>query len=131
MKAIGMTVSIRNSHANFRARDLEAQAIANMTSHTSATATGEVVPAWKKDRKSTRLNSSHAKNSYAVFCLKKKRDGIRRRAQHQSGGVGGAGADLVRWRVAYPLPEHPAEAPTAQTARHQQDVNYHKHDGVS
>src|SRR5690606_39531743 len=24
------------------------------------------------DRKSTRLNSSHVKNSYAVFCLKKK-----------------------------------------------------------
>src|SRR5438445_13563636 len=28
--------------------------------------------AWK-DRKSTRLNSSHANISYAVFCLKKKR----------------------------------------------------------
>src|SRR5690606_39903945 len=26
----------------------------------------------KADRKSTRLNSSHVKNSYAVFCLKKK-----------------------------------------------------------
>src|SRR5207302_5558736 len=26
-----------------------------------------------EDRKSTRLNSSHVKNSYAVFCLKKKR----------------------------------------------------------
>src|SRR5690606_41788718 len=26
-----------------------------------------------KDRKSTRLNSSHVKTSYAVFCLKKKR----------------------------------------------------------
>src|SRR3712207_8216464 len=25
-----------------------------------------------QDRKSTRLNSSHANNSYAVFCLKKK-----------------------------------------------------------
>src|SRR3712207_8655408 len=25
-----------------------------------------------RDRKSTRLNSSHANNSYAVFCLKKK-----------------------------------------------------------
>src|SRR3712207_8516607 len=28
--------------------------------------------AWKPDRKSTRLNSSHANISYAVFCLKKK-----------------------------------------------------------
>src|SRR3712207_8658330 len=29
-------------------------------------------PASKVDRKSTRLNSSHANTSYAVFCLKKK-----------------------------------------------------------
>src|SRR2546430_10422982 len=27
----------------------------------------------KKDRKSTRLNSSHSQISYAVFCLKKKK----------------------------------------------------------
>ena len=30
----------------------------------------------KKDRKSTRLNSSHVVISYAVFCLKKKKSGI-------------------------------------------------------
>src|SRR5947209_11275995 len=30
-----------------------------------------------KDRKSTRLNSSHANISYAVFCLKKKNKNIR------------------------------------------------------
>src|SRR5438876_9020061 len=29
-----------------------------------------------KDRKSTRLNSSHPSISYAVFCLKKKKDGV-------------------------------------------------------
>src|SRR3712207_8122406 len=29
-------------------------------------------PAPRQDRKSTRLNSSHANISYAVFCLKKK-----------------------------------------------------------
>src|SRR5690606_41389178 len=29
-------------------------------------------PASQTDRKSTRLNSSHVKTSYAVFCLKKK-----------------------------------------------------------
>src|SRR2546430_12843972 len=29
--------------------------------------------AWKQDRKSTRLNSSHSQISYAVFCLKKKK----------------------------------------------------------
>src|SRR5436309_7161316 len=30
-------------------------------------------PARPRDRKSTRLNSSHVKISYAVFCLKKKK----------------------------------------------------------
>src|SRR5690606_39278292 len=30
-------------------------------------------PAEEQDRKSTRLNSSHVKISYAVFCLKKKK----------------------------------------------------------
>src|SRR3712207_7492238 len=30
-------------------------------------------PARERDRKSTRLNSSHANISYAVFCLKKKK----------------------------------------------------------
>src|SRR3712207_7377319 len=31
-----------------------------------------VKPIGRRDRKSTRLNSSHANISYAVFCLKKK-----------------------------------------------------------
>src|SRR6266496_2424184 len=30
-----------------------------------------------RDRKSTRLNSSHVESSYAVFCLKRKRRGAR------------------------------------------------------
>src|SRR5947209_14979890 len=30
-------------------------------------------PCGRRDRKSTRLNSSHANISYAVFCLKKKK----------------------------------------------------------
>jgi len=34
---------------------------------------GVAVDLTKKDRKSTRLNSSHVKISYAVFCLKKKK----------------------------------------------------------
>src|SRR5947209_11522354 len=33
----------------------------------------------KRDRKSTRLNSSHANISYAVFCLKKKKTRVRAR----------------------------------------------------
>src|SRR6266487_1784775 len=35
------------------------------------------------DRKSTRLNSSHPSISYAVFCLKKKKDGRRSSAATQ------------------------------------------------
>src|SRR5258707_14126970 len=34
---------------------------------------------WLADRKSTRLNSSHANISYAVFCLKKKKQVARQR----------------------------------------------------
>src|SRR5947199_7728004 len=34
------------------------------------------------DRKSTRLNSSHLGISYAVFCLKKKKQHNHQRAQH-------------------------------------------------
>src|SRR6266496_367620 len=52
-----------------------------------------------RDRKSTRLNSSHVENSYAVFCLKKKneargrrwrgvRNGRRRAAAEVPGGDG-------------------------------------------
>src|SRR5438445_3259242 len=36
----------------------------------------------RSDRKSTRLNSSHANISYAVFCLKKKKKRV-----HSGGGV--------------------------------------------
>src|SRR2546430_13696927 len=35
-----------------------------------------------RDRKSTRLNSSHSQISYAVFCLKKKTHNSRRSADH-------------------------------------------------
>src|SRR2546430_11027002 len=36
-----------------------------------------------RDRKSTRLNSSHSQISYAVFCLKKKKKKLtRQRARH-------------------------------------------------
>src|SRR5687768_18581886 len=41
--------------------------------HRILAAKGWVAPAWPKDRKSTRLNSSHGYISYAVFCLKKKK----------------------------------------------------------
>src|SRR2546430_8591743 len=35
--------------------------------------TPKPVPGGTRDRKSTRLNSSHSQISYAVFCLKKKK----------------------------------------------------------
>src|SRR2546427_9543340 len=37
-------------------------------------------PHGNRDRKSTRLNSSHSQISYAVFCLKKKKTGVPRPA---------------------------------------------------
>src|SRR2546430_6470907 len=39
--------------------------------HTARLSGGELE---SRDRKSTRLNSSHSQISYAVFCLKKKKD---------------------------------------------------------
>src|SRR5438132_4463128 len=43
------------------------------------------------DRKSTRLNSSHTVISYAVFCLKKKKDGVELRGayDHRAAREGG------------------------------------------
>src|SRR3989442_8334536 len=43
------------------------------------------LPAKATDRKSTRLNSSHVRISYAVFCLKKKN--IQRREQFEGSCV--------------------------------------------
>src|SRR5205085_6231643 len=40
------------------------------------------VGANEKDRKSTRLNSSHSQISYAVFCLKKKKNTITTSPRH-------------------------------------------------
>src|SRR5574340_1334666 len=40
----------------------------------------------RKDRKSTRLNSSHQKISYAVFCLKKKKYSMATQARREKYG---------------------------------------------
>src|SRR2546422_5468063 len=44
----------------------------------------ELASAWRvvRDRKSTRLNSSHGYISYAVFCLKKKKKKKQKRRRH-------------------------------------------------
>src|SRR6266496_3459300 len=59
---------------------------------------------WLRDRKSTRLNSSHVEISYAVFCLKKKTqrvDAERRRDDRRVGHVQTAVDTAV-------VAEHPA-----------------------
>src|SRR5690606_41599131 len=48
------------------------RAIRSTTASCAATSSGSPGASGAKDRKSTRLNSSHVKISYAVFCLKKK-----------------------------------------------------------
>src|ERR1022692_2707899 len=63
-----------------------------------------------RDRKSTRLNSSHLVISYAVFCLKKKkRREVKARVNHVGGGGGPRGdrsvGDLCR-RGGHPLVNH-------------------------
>src|SRR5438132_2149217 len=45
-----------------------------------------------KDRKSTRLNSSHTVISYAVFCLKKKKNQDSRRQSHATNQPAGIAA---------------------------------------
>src|SRR5256884_1937807 len=44
----------------------------------------EAIESIKTDRKSTRLNSSHGYISYAVFCLKKKKQDTERMLQHSA-----------------------------------------------
>src|SRR5262252_10793545 len=48
------------------------------------------VPSGPGDRKSTRLNSSHTVTSYAVFCLKKKKNTIGRSNQNENPKVNSA-----------------------------------------
>src|SRR3989442_11119768 len=52
--------------------DLHLEVAGNLVSNPTGTAgVGNEIPS--EDRKSTRLNSSHVRISYAVFCLKKKK----------------------------------------------------------
>src|SRR3712207_7791435 len=51
----------------------ECQKVEDVTTYPSILG-GRVKTLHPKDRKSTRLNSSHANISYAVFCLKKKKN---------------------------------------------------------
>src|SRR5690606_41768217 len=58
--------------AELASRRAEAEQEVAQLRHAAATETGKLrADADREDRKSTRLNSSHVKISYAVFCLKK------------------------------------------------------------
>src|SRR5690606_23409316 len=46
------------------------QAVLDIPEHGCWNVHASLLPRWRGDRKSTRLNSSHVEISYAVFCLK-------------------------------------------------------------
>src|SRR5688500_20092534 len=57
---------------------------------------GHLVPGRAKDRKSTRLNSSHLVISYAVFCLKKKKVSTEQQQPHYDDRLDGEDTEGVR-----------------------------------
>src|SRR5256885_10076062 len=59
----------------------------------------------KRDRKSTRLNSSHLVISYAVFCLKKKNE-------HERRLVTGPISNVYGWRAKSELSNNCRQMPT-------------------
>src|SRR5690606_40302830 len=60
------------NRANPRSRSLAE--LAGFREHEVVWLAGSTQEPEEQDRKSTRLNSSHVKISYAVFCLKKKKN---------------------------------------------------------
>src|SRR5690606_40088525 len=75
-EALDLAVRVENLRPHARGRQVDAVAVASV----------DGAEVWREDRKSTRLNSSHVKISYAVFCLKKNRGG-----DHQNHGRQGEG----------------------------------------
>src|SRR5207302_10690979 len=62
------TTLFRSQHAHVTAQSLDDLTWRRLEGHN-----GRISQLLAQDRKSTRLNSSHVKISYAVFCLKKKK----------------------------------------------------------
>src|SRR5205807_7591585 len=62
-----------------------------------------VLPAGNRDRKSTRLNSSHLVISYAVFCLKKKTSSDRRRPRFLRASLPSRTSPLRRHLLSSPI----------------------------
>src|SRR2546430_8545233 len=76
----GMWDTISRFAAEIRASDFMSDMIRRRDAYGSEGAMGAIdcatlygLTRWLRDRKSTRLNSSHSQISYAVFCLKKKK----------------------------------------------------------
>src|SRR3712207_7962700 len=68
----GLSMLVSNMEKQFHREEFRADAIESLREATEKLK--------RTDRKSTRLNSSHANISYAVFCLKKKNKGATRHA---------------------------------------------------
>src|SRR3989442_6807130 len=66
-----LLLEVSDSTLRISATDLELGVRCGCSAKVKKEGSG-TVPA-KRDRKSTRLNSSHVRISYAVFCLKKKK----------------------------------------------------------
>src|SRR3712207_6863527 len=69
----------RDVVAQHRPGDELVQPVPGETARRARDGVGQRRPGRRRDRKSTRLNSSHANISYAVFCLKKKKKQDRER----------------------------------------------------
>src|SRR2546429_3889367 len=70
--------------------EIDRKVLADIAVHDTA-AFGAIAQQAKRDRKSTRLNSSHGYISYAVFCLKKKKTSDQRRRSRAGRTTGGTG----------------------------------------
>src|SRR2546429_1272931 len=71
---------------------------------------GSGTPTSKGDRKSTRLNSSHGYISYAVFCLKKKKNNARRQSEPHDASLLRT-EHILRARPESPLRAHELRGP--------------------
>src|SRR5215510_13394854 len=57
----------------------------------------------RRDRKSTRLNSSHVASSYAVFCLKKKKQSFMLRLEYMQHDLGSKHYQFSDPNLGFPL----------------------------
>src|SRR5436309_4492335 len=66
------TTLFRSQARTFAIRLVEEDKVDALLAGSTTATTMPIIALAEEDRKSTRLNSSHVKISYAVFCLKKK-----------------------------------------------------------